>query len=58
MCVENVMRSDIEHEMDIQKWLMSEKAGKDLGESAKKRWADENLPIFIKSWHDMNDCDG
>ena len=52
------MRSDIEHEMDIQKWLMSEKAGKDLGESAKKRWADENLSIFIKSWHDMNDCDG
>lgn len=57
MCVENVMRSDIEHEMDIQKWLMSEKAGKDLGDTAKKRWADENLSNFIKSWHDMNDCD-
>lgn len=58
MSVENIMRSDIEHEMEIQKWLMSEKAGKDLGESAKKRWADENLSIFMKSWHEMNDCDG
>lgn len=57
MSVENVMRSDIEHEMEIQKWLMSEKAGKDLGESAKKRWTDENLSIFMKSWHEMNDCD-
>ena len=58
MCVENAMMPDIEHEMDIQKWLMSEKANKDLGDAAKKKWADENLSIYIRTWHEMNDCDG
>lgn len=47
MCVENAMMPDIEHEMDIQKWLMSEKTKKDLGEAAKKKNGQTRICPFI-----------
>ena len=51
------LEEDIKHEMELQRWFMSERAGKDLGEKAGEVWKNEYSESFIKFWHEMNDCD-
>lgn len=58
MCViEKVMEQDIEHEIELQKWFGSERAGKDIGDKVEEEWKKENLESYIKFWHEMNDCE-
>lgn len=58
MCViEKVMEQDIEHEIELQKWFGSERAGKDIGDEVEEEWKKENLESYIKFWHEMNDCE-
>ena len=58
MCViEKALEQDIEHEIELQKWFGSERAGKDIGDKVEEEWKKENLESYIKFWHVMNDCE-
>lgn len=58
MCVmEKALEEDIKHEIELQRWFSSERAGKDVGDKTEEKWKNENLESFIKFWHEMNDCE-
>ena len=42
------LENDIYHEINIHKWLESQKAGKDLKEIAEKDWYDKHFVNWIK----------
>jgi hypothetical protein len=55
--MEKALEEDIKHEIELQRWFSSERAGKDVGDKAEEKWKNENLESFIKFWHEMNDCE-
>lgn len=38
------------HEMEVHKWLESEKAGHDLGNAAVQDWIDKHAKEFREKW--------
>lgn len=38
------------HEIELQKWLESEKAGHDLGEDFVKEWVKTNSKAYREKW--------
>lgn len=38
------------HEMEVHKWLESEKAGHDLGNAAIQDWIDKHAKAFREEW--------
>lgn len=43
------------HEIEVHKWIESEKAGYDLGEEAVKNWIKEHAKEFREKWNDKKD---
>lgn len=39
------------HEMEVHKWIESEKAGRDLGDEAVKDWIDKHAAAFREKWN-------
>ena len=39
------------HEIDVHKWIESEKAGHDLGDQAAKEWIEKYAETFRKEWN-------
>lgn len=42
------------HEIEIHKWIESEKAGKDLGKSAIESWIRYHAKAFRDSWDKLS----
>lgn len=39
------------HEIEVHKWIESEKAGRDLGNEAVKDWIDKHAAEFREKWN-------
>ena len=39
------------HEIDVHKWIESEKAGHDLGDEAVKDWIEKHAAEFREKWN-------
>ena len=46
--------SDQIKEVEIHKWIESEKANRDLGEEAIKDWIEKHAADFRKKWEEEN----
>ena len=42
------------HEIDVHKWIESEKAGHDLGDTAVRDWIDNHAAQFRKEWEEAH----
>jgi len=52
-CQKQFMQDQI-HEIEVHKWLISEKAGKDLGQDAVRNWIEANANDFRVKWFTKN----